>query len=218
MNRPACTAPSASRLRRAPLVLPLLVMLAALPSHAQYKVVGPDGKVTYTDRPPTTAEGKTTSLNARGGVAVSDAALPVELRQAATRYPVTLYATIDACDPCNAARQLLRQRGIPYAEKQIQTADDTQALQRITGSSDIPTVSIGGQVLRGLAPEVWGSYLDAAGYPRESRLPAGYQYATATPIVERREAAAPAPARVPLAPTAPAPTDPAPANPAGIKF
>ena len=53
----------------------------------------------------------------------------------------------------------------------------------------MPTLIIGSQVLRGLSSEAWISYLDAAGYPRESRLPASYQYRPATPIVERREPA-----------------------------
>ena len=30
--------------------IPCVALLAALPAHAQYKVVGADGKVTYTDR------------------------------------------------------------------------------------------------------------------------------------------------------------------------
>ena len=212
--KPTCQTPSTSaRLRKTSLAM-MLLAIAASPAYAQYKVVGPDGKVTYTDRPPSTTDSKTTSLNARGGSSASDAALPIELRQAATRYPVTLYTTADACDPCNGARQFLRQRGIPYAEKQIQNAEDSQALQRIAGSTDLPTLTIGSQALRGLAPEVWASYLDAAGYPRESKLPPNYQYATATPIVERRDAT---PAPRPAAP-APAPVDAPPASPSGIKF
>ena len=194
-------------------------LLVALPSLAQYKVVGPDGKVTYTDRAPN--DGKVTALNARNGSATAapDVNLPLELRQVAARYPVTLYAITGACELCNAARQLLRQRGVPYTEKQIMSPEDTAALQKISGGSDIPTLTIGGQALRGLAAEVWASYLDTAGYPRESRLPSNYQYAAPTPIVER----APAPTRTaaaasaPAAAPAPAPTA-TPANPTGIKF
>ena len=35
---------------------------------------------------------------------------------------------------------------------------------------------LGAQVLRGFAADSWTQYLDAAGYPRESRLPSTYQY------------------------------------------
>ena len=198
---------------------PLVALLAALPAQAQYKVIGADGKVTYTDRPPATGNAKVTSLGSRGTASGPvDVALPLELRQPAARYPVTLYTVTGACNPCEAARQLLRQRGVPYAEKQVQSAEDGEALERLSGARDAPTLAIGSQLMRGLAPEVWSSYLDAAGYPRESRLPASYQYAAATPIVERREASAArsgAPAAQPGSAEAAAP---APAGASGIKF
>ena len=199
---------------------PLVALLAALPAHAQYKVVGADGKVTYTDRPPAASTGKVTSLSSRGVASGPvDAALPLELRQPAAKYPVTLYTVSGACEPCESARQLLRQRGIPYGEKQVLGPEDSEALERLSGGRDAPTLAIGTQVMRGYAPSVWSSYLDAAGYPRESRLPSSYQYAAATPIVERREASAPrAPAAGASQTDAQAPTAPAPANPSGIKF
>ncbi len=197
---------------------PLVALMAVLPAQAQYKVVGPDGKITYTDRPPAASGGKVTSIGSRGtpGGTV-DVALPLELRQPAARYPVTLYTSTGACSPCDTARQLLRQRGVPYAEKQVQSAEDAEALERLVGSRDVPALAIGTQMMRGLAPEVWGSYLDAAGYPRESRLPASYQYAAATPIVERREAKPPAREPAAAAPAEPT-AAPVPANPSGIKF
>ena len=189
-------------------------------TQAQYKVIGADGKVTYTDRPPTASAGKVTSIGARGAAPSGDAALPVELRQAASRYPVTLYVTAGNCEPCEAARQLLRQRGIPVTEKQVLSPEDSEALERLSGGRDAPTLSIGSQTLRGLAPEVWNSYLDAAGYPRESRLPANYQYPPATPITARREATAKAatPRATPASGAdAETPLPPA-ANPGGIRF
>ncbi|MBS0448616.1 MAG: glutaredoxin family protein [Proteobacteria bacterium] len=196
--------------------LGVALALASGASLAQYKVIGPDGKVTYTDRPPATTDSKVTALNGRGGAAAAEAVMPLELRQAVTRYPVTLYASTGACEPCDAGRAMLRQRGIPFAEKQVQSAEDGDALERVSGGRDAPTLAIGSQMLRGYSPEVWASYLDAAGYPRESRLPVGYQYPAPAPIVERRDAnvarAAPA-ASAPEAPAAPPP-----ASPTGIKF
>ena len=217
MNLPRTSTTWADALRWAP----LFALLAAGPALAQYKVVGPDGKVTYTDRAPTSSEGKAVPLASKGGAgaAAPQTPLPVELRQPATRYPVTLYTITGACELCTTARQFLRQRGIPYAEKQVLSPEDSEALEKLSGGRDIPTLSIGSQTLRGLSSDVWTSYLDAAGYPRESRLPANYQYAAPTPITERaptrtaRAADAPASA----APPAPDPA-PAPANPTGIKF
>lgn len=188
-------------------------LFAALPAHALYKVVGPDGKVTYTDQPSVSTENKVQSIGTRGQVA-NDVALPFEVRQAAQRYPVTLYVAPD-CSPCDAGRQLLRQRGIPFSEKLITTADDSGALQRLTGATSLPALTVGAQILRGWQREDWMSYLDAAGYPKESRLPANFPQGKAEPLTETRQAT-PAPAPAPRA--APAP-EPAPAPPpTGIRF
>jgi hypothetical protein len=160
-----------------------------VPSVAQqYKVVGSDGRVTYTDRPPLASGDKLSNLKTTGPTAGAQAALPVDLREAVQRYPVTLYGSAN-CAPCDAGRQFLQQRGIPYVEKSVVTGDDGAVLLRLTGGNDLPAITIGAQVVRGWSSEGWASYLDAAGYPRESKLPAGYQFATATPLTEQRDAA-----------------------------
>jgi glutaredoxin len=201
--------PSPPTTRALPWAVALLsAVLAAAPAFAQYKVIGPDGKTTYTDRPPAPVGGNVTALGGRGTPVTTEVALPQELRLATSRYPATLYVTTGACEPCDGARQLLRQRGVPFTEKQVVTAEDSEALQRLTGARDAPTLTLGAQTLKGLSAEVWNSYLDAAGYPRESRLPANYQYPAASPLTERREAArvAPPPPRpTPRAEPAPAP-------------
>ena len=177
-----------------------LLLAAALPASALYKVVGPDGKVTYTDRPPaatgTATPSRVTPMAPAAAPPAAAAALPAELRQVAARYPVTLYV-VPNCAPCDSARALLRQRGIPYAEKIVTTEDDIEALQRLAGTRDAPTLTIGSQPLRGLSADTWNAYLDSAGYPRESRLPAGFQFSAATPLVERREATPAGPAQRP---------------------
>lgn len=218
--------PSISSPRRAlaARLLPLAALLLAAPiAQAQYKVVDSDGKVTYTDRAPNSSESRVTALGARAPIEPVEADLPFELRQAATKYPVTLYTTTGTCDPCAAARQLLKQRGIPFTERQAVTGDDVDALERITGGRDAPTVTIGGQILRGFATESWTQTLDAAGYPRDSRLPSTYQYRPVAPVVERRETAvargneAAAPTRqLPVAPPPVATTGPG--APSKIRF
>lgn len=209
-----------TRIRFASLWLALSALLTCLPAQALYKVVGPDGKVTYTDRIPSASDGKVTPLGAAGNSApAADAtALPFELRQITARYPVTLFSIAD-CAPCDSGRALLRQRGIPHTERLIVTEEDAEAMQRLTGTRDAPTLLIGQQPLRGLSAETWNAYLDSAGYPKESRLPPGYQFATATPLTERREPARATPATPPRAQAEPPPA-PAPAAPAasGLRF
>jgi glutaredoxin len=190
-------------------------LFTALPAQALYKVVGPDGKITYTDRPAVSTENKVQSVGTGGSVA-NDVTLPFDLRQAAQRYPVMLYVAPD-CSPCDSGRQFLRQRGIPFSEKLVTTADDSSALQRLTGATSLPSLTVGAQVVRGWQREDWASYLDAAGYPKESRLPASFPQGKAEPLTEAKQAApAPAPAQRQVAPPAP---EPAPAPPpSGIRF
>jgi len=193
--------------------------------HAQgvYRIVGPDGKVTFSDRAPSngdTAPARAASAPAEAGNATG--ALPYGLRQVVSRFPVTLYTSKD-CAPCASARNLLLKRGIPFTERTVTSNEDIAALERLSGSSSLPFGSIGGQQLQGFSDTEWAQYLDAAGYPQQSQLPRGYQRPAAAPLVAVQPAAPEAtqkPAEAqperPQAPTAP--SGPTPSNPAGIRF
>lgn len=193
-------------------------LLAALPALAQYKVVGPDGRVTYTDRPPADASAKVIDLGRRANLPPAPATgLPAELQRLSERYPVTLFVTA-SCSPCDNGRQLLQQRGVPYSERLVANNDDIAALERTVGGRTLPALTVGGQALRGFNPNDWTSYLDAAGYPRDSRLPRGWTPPAPTPLVARAPAApaaAPAPEPAPLPPPEPETT---PDGATGIRF
>ncbi|MES2960313.1 MAG: DUF4124 domain-containing protein, partial [Pseudomonadota bacterium] len=88
------------------------LLLAAPAAHALFKVIGPDGRVTYTDRPPLASEGKVMPVNSDTGRA-SDPALPLALRQVATRFPVTLYTASNCGEACMLGRAMLSKRGVP---------------------------------------------------------------------------------------------------------
>lgn len=200
------------------------LVLAAWPlaASAQYKVVNPDGSISYTDRPPITTDAKITPM--KRGVAPASAAetdLPFELRQTAARYPVTLYTATD-CAPCDSGRQLLRARGVPYIERTINSEEDAQALDRLAGGRMVPALTIGAQALRGYSPTDWASYLDAAGYPRESRLPRGWKAPEPAPLVERLERAGPRVRNAAIEPPPPlqppVPEEEVPSNDSKIRF
>lgn len=193
-----------------------------------YRIVGADGKVSFSDQPPpVSGNAKATPLAgsaaARSGVAGS--ALPYELRQIANKYPVTLY-TSENCGPCASARSLLSGRGVPFTEKTIVTPEDSKALQRVSGDTSLPFATIGGQQLNGFSDAEWTQFLNAAGYPAASVLPANYRQAAATPLVVVSEAPPPAVPSVAARPAAPArpaaavttPSAASADNPAGIKF
>ncbi|HYD76247.1 glutaredoxin family protein [Ramlibacter sp.] len=212
----------------APLALRLAALALALAAGAAgaqqvYRIVGPDGRVTFSDKPPAdvTAKVEPASAAAVSAATNGNAALPFELRQAASRYPVTLY-TGPNCAPCASGRTYLSQRGIPFSEKTVTTAEDIAALDRLSGgAAALPLVTVGSQQLKGFSEAEWSQFLDAAGYPRTSRLPNGWRQPAATPLVVAQplRAAAPTAAAEP-APAAPAPRPalPAGSNPAGIIF
>jgi glutaredoxin len=222
--------PLARRLAAAAAVA-LIAFGAACDASAQqiYKIMGPDGRITFSDKPPaeTPAGPKaqpakvvpyTASASPSGGAA---AAFPLELRQAVSRYPVTLYAAT-GCETCARGRQFLITRGIPFTERLIVTQEDLDALSRLANTQSVPLLTIGSQQLRGFSDLEWTQFLDAAGYPKTSQLPPSYSQAPATPLVavDQRPAptAAAAPARRAPPAQAPAPTEPPPENPAGITF
>lgn len=212
-----------------PAVLALLGLATAwsLTANAQqvFRIVGPDGRVTFSDRPPAEGQAKTAPVVSMSGsnaaAAAADNNLPFELRTAATRYPVTLYSR-PGCVPCDSGRAFLAGRGIPFQERTVTSQEDVEALTRLAGTPTLPFATIGAQQLKGFSEVEWSQFLDAAGYPRSSQLPPGYRQQAARPlVVATQPAAAPAdaPERVArpqrTAPAAPAePAD----NPTGIRF
>jgi glutaredoxin len=211
--------PSIARLA----ALPLLLVAASAMAQPLYRSIDSNGKVSYSDQPPATSAAPVTS---REGAPVANAGestgagLPYELRQVVQRYPVTIY-TSEECGPCGAGRSLLITRGVPFDERTIKTDADTTALQRISGQTSLPVLSIGSQQLKGFSDAEWSQYLDAAGYPKSSQLPTGYRNAPSQPLVAQTAAPTRAPdVAKPPSPTqqAPAPVGPTPSNPAGIKF
>jgi glutaredoxin len=190
-------------------------------AQAIYRSVGADGRVTFSDREPNAARAAVSAQDARAPANISDA-LPYALRDVQARFPVTLYTGSD-CSPCASARALLTARGIPFTELSVQTNADIQALQALSGQSQLPFATIGRQHLTGFAADEWRQYLDAAGYPQTSALPANYRQLPVRPLVTPPAPAA-APATAPSGPERRIQAPPAssnrvtPTNPAGLSF
>lgn len=204
--------------RRAGAVALLALPLAWLcdPAWALYKVVGPDGRVTYTDRAP--ADQPARALKANGASTPADA-LPYDLQKIVSRFPVTLF-TGNNCTPCDTARQLLKSRGVPFTEKTVTTSEDIRQFRSQEATDQLPTVRIGQKQLSGLQHSDWNAYLDAAGYPATSTLPPSYRYAPASPLVplaNKTDAPADASGTATSAST-PAPSGADTKTPAGIRF
>lgn len=207
------------------LSLTMMAGLLAGPVLAQgvHRIVGPDGKVTFSDQPPHSAPQRSSGATSSGASSAgpSGSQLPYELRQISSRFPVTLY-TGRECAPCNSGRNLLNARGIPYSEKTVESVQDAEALKRLSGEASLPFLTIGGQQIKGYSDGEWTQFLDAAGYPKQSTLPSNYRRPAASPLATAASTTpanraaqgspdtSPSPADVPVTPT--------PDNPAGIRF
>ncbi|MFC3107095.1 glutaredoxin family protein [Undibacterium arcticum] len=164
---------------------PILIiagLLCAASAHAQlYKSVGPDGRITYSDTPPAAA--KRVEQKALGGSGSDTGNLPYALAEAVKTSPVTLFSSAK-CLPCDDGRTLLKNRGIPFAEKTVNNNDDLIKLRQAGGEGQLPMLLVGRSKLSGYEAGAWSSALTAAGYPASSQLPNTYQN-------PRAEAAAP---------------------------
>ena len=126
--------------------------LSAVQAQGVYRIVGPDGKVTFSDRAPAAAAqpalrgGAASAVAPAGGQEASLSALPYDLRQTALRFPVTLYTSAE-CAPCASARSLLQARGVPFSERTVQSNEDIEALQRLSSSASLP-----GSLFKDLVP------------------------------------------------------------------
>ena len=202
------------------LVTTTALLLAAGTASAQYKYVGPDGRVTYSDAPPP-ATAKGVEQKKLSGAAASPA-LPFAVQQATTKYPVTLY-TGDKCAPCDAARTFLRDRGVPFTERTVNSDDDIAAFKQQSPDGTAPVVTVGSRRAVGFSQATLASLLDSAGYPATSALPRDYQNVAPTPLSPNTRAPGQSVAQTPATPAArrgdagSSPTPP-PANPSGFRF
>jgi hypothetical protein len=110
-------------------------------------------------------------------------------------------------------------RGVPFSERRISSEEDAQAFERLFGTRTLPVLTVGAQPLKGLSDVDWTAYLDAAGYPKQSRLPKGWQAPAPMPMTERATAA-PARPQPPPPPAPAAPPEPSTGEPAqgGVRF
>jgi len=146
------------------------------------------GRTQYSDQPPPPNVKNAQQKSFKGSfIEVGES---YAVKTAREKYPVVLYAS--ACGaPCDDARRLLNERGVPYSSKDPQASPEAQAeLKKLTGQLRVPVLMVGSDKIDGFETGQWQAALDRAGYPK-----------SAPPGSKPVPAAAPAPA----ASTAPAP-------------
>lgn len=175
-------------MKRSGLALTGLLALSCI-GNAQaqlYKWVGPDGKVNYSDLPPPKSV-RQMEKSALKSAASGTAALPYALAEASKNHPVTLF-TGAQCTPCAEARDLLKNRGIPFAEKSVTTYEDIARLRQASGEAQLPVLLIGRNKQLGFEPGAWNAALSAASYPQDNQLPKDYRFAQAEPAAPKAAA------------------------------
>jgi glutaredoxin len=193
--------------------LGLALLLCAAGAHAQmYKWTDAKGVVHFSDQPPP-GDAKVETRRVAGGAPQAD--LPYALAEAARANPVVLYTTPD-CAACDEGRALLKQRGIPFAERTVKSNDDQQVLKQAGSDGQLPLLLVGSSKRVGFEPGAWNEALTGAAYPKQNILPGNYRYAGAAPASPVRAVVRPEPdaAAKRKAPPPPPPDD----APPGFRF
>lgn len=123
------------------------------------------GQTVYSDQPPPPGAKVVETREGKG--AAEGQQLPYAVRQAAEKYPVTLYTSANCTDVCASARSLLNGRGIPFTEKLLTSQEEyAEVAKQMGNESFIPGLLVGSQKFAGFETASWNNLLDLAGYPR----------------------------------------------------
>jgi glutaredoxin len=144
------------------LLIIALAMLGAPGAFAQqYRWLDDKGRVHYSDTLPPPGARDVEKKKLRGNAV--GAQPNYELSQAVKNSPVTLYTHPDCKDACELARNVLKKRGVPFTE--VSATDDAklEELRRVSGTTGVPVLVVGGQVETTVSPETYNQALDLAG-------------------------------------------------------
>ena len=124
------------------------------------------GRTVYSDQPPPPSIRNAQQKAFKGSVI--EVGESYAAKTAREKYPITLYAS--ACGaPCDQARQLLSERGVPFSNKDPQANPAAQAeLQKLTGRLSVPVLVVGSDRVDGFEAGQWQAALDRAGYPKSA--------------------------------------------------
>lgn len=126
-----------------------------------YRWVSPQGVVTYQNSPPPHSAGRVKVMHLGGREPVA------AVRHAVSAlHPVVLYRA-PHCVPCQQVSRYLRQRKVPFKAIDV-TGGQTilRAMKAATGTTTVPTITVGKHVLVGYIPSALKDELAAAGYPK----------------------------------------------------
>jgi glutaredoxin len=140
-----------------------------------YKVVQPDGTVTYSDRPSTDGSSQKFEFHNLPATPLPESALKfraeieksIKSRALAQRDPQPgelRFFTAKWCPHCRRAKAYLEQRRLPYTEYDIDTADGMAAFVQASGHAVPLLVSSSGRV-QGYSEAKYEQFLSAVRRP-----------------------------------------------------
>lgn len=136
----------------------LLLLLGVGQAQADiYKVVGADGKITYTDKEPQASGGKSEKLNIQtysGTPAVSTLGMAVK--------KVTILSA-QWCGVCTRAKAYMKSHDIAFEEWDIDKSDFARAKMNELGARGVPVILVGKQKMVGFSESTLETMLKAAG-------------------------------------------------------
>lgn len=155
-------------MKAGPMLMAIWLAAASLPLGAAqlYQWKDAQGRTVYSDQPPPPNIRNAQQKAFKGSVIEGGESYAA--KTAREKYPVTLYAS--ACGaPCDQARQLLAERGVPFSNKDPQASPEAQAeLQKLTGRQSVPVLVVGSDKIDGFETGQWQAMLDRAGYPKSA--------------------------------------------------
>lgn len=127
--------------------LPFLLLTALNAQAGLYKVVGADGKISYTDQKPLAQSAKAEKLDTR-----TYAATPMAARNenAAVAEKVTLF-TAKSCQLCDEAKAYMASRRITYQEWDVDKSNYARAKLAEFGADSVPVILVGREKMVGFS-------------------------------------------------------------------
>ena len=158
------------------LVCLFVIVFAATALHAEtlYKVVGADGKITYTDLPP--ADRKSTTalrfadapstplpesvLKYQAALQKSMQGRLAEAKKIDASGAATLFSA-SWCGYCTQAKAYMRAKGIGYREIDIDTPDGGRAYFEAGGARGVPLLMADGRRIQGFSAGSYDNFFGA---------------------------------------------------------
>lgn len=157
------------------LAVTLLFTAALVRADTVYKSIDPDGKVKYSDKPPTADKlEKTLQLANLPSTPLPESTIRFreelqksmkkrwsEKRAAPDTRQAVLF-TAEWCGYCRQAKAYLAAKGFAYQEYDIDTPDGMQALIEVGGGRSVPLLLLNGKRVKGFSPSGYNALFGAS--------------------------------------------------------